>query len=145
MLLAGEQVARDFDEAAKWFLKAAESEDRAAYRNLGYMHFYGRGFAEDRPKGIEWYRKAAELGDAESQFMLGWCYRNGLALSTDKIKALMWMTLSMESFDESEPGLRDRAYKEQQVLMSEMNPEQIRLAVELAEEWEGEGVRFHLR
>jgi TPR repeat protein len=100
------------------------------------MHFYGRGFAEDRPKGIEWYRKAAELGDAESQFMLGWCYRNGLTLPTDKVKALMWMTLSMDSFDESESGLRDRAYKEQQDLKDEMKPEQIRLAVELAEEWE---------
>ena len=136
MLLTGEKVSQDFDEAAKWFLKAAESGDRAAYRNLGYMYFYGHGFGEDKVTGIEWYRKAAELGDAESQFMLGWCYRSGLTLPQDKVKALMWMTISMDNFDESESGLRDRAYREQQDLIDEMKPEKTRQAVELAEMWE---------
>ncbi|GEM_PF-5713027 len=62
------------EEAAKWYLRAANPKNRhqwgyvAVLRRLGELYLEGYGVPRSIPAAFEWYRRAAELGDAEAQF-----------------------------------------------------------------------------
>ena len=64
LYLAGEGVAKDDREAAKWFRKAAEQGNAEAQFNLGIMYLTGEGVPEDDREAVKWLRLAAEQGHA---------------------------------------------------------------------------------
>ncbi|MGR8929897.1 MAG: caspase family protein [Gammaproteobacteria bacterium] len=51
----------DFDEAVKWFKKAAEQGYSRAQKNLGLLYEQGLGVLKDPSKALELYRKAVGL------------------------------------------------------------------------------------
>jgi len=58
----GEGVAKDKNEAVKWFRKAAEQGFALAQYNLGVAYTNGSGVSKDPVEAIKWYRRAAEQG-----------------------------------------------------------------------------------
>ncbi|HTM42121.1 MAG TPA: tetratricopeptide repeat protein, partial [Terriglobales bacterium] len=60
-------VPRDYDEAVKWYRKAAEQGDIRAARNLGYIYATGRGARLDYEEAYSWFRRAIAAGDNASK------------------------------------------------------------------------------
>ncbi len=87
---------KNYKQAAKWFLKAAEQGDSAAQYNIGRMYFDGRGVPQDYKQGIKWLTKAAEQGDVISQLYLGTTYNLGTEVAQDYKQGIKWLTKAAE-------------------------------------------------
>ena len=72
----------DKSEAVKWFLKAAEQDEKSidgvekifvasAQHMLGLCYLGGAGVPQDKAEGIKWLKKAAKNGDKKAQETLG--------------------------------------------------------------------------
>ncbi len=92
----GSGVPKDYNEAAKWFQKAAERGDSRAQGCLGSMYSSGEGVQQDYVKAAEWFTKAAEQGDAVAQCILGGMYSNGKGVQKNDAKAIKLITKSAE-------------------------------------------------
>ena len=95
----GEGVKQDYEEALKWYRKAAEAGFADAQYNLGNMHRTGFGVEQDHVEAAKWFRKAAEAGHAMAQFNLGNMYRNGRGVEQDHVEAAKWIQKSAEAGD----------------------------------------------
>ena len=117
----------NFQEALKWYRKAAAQGDPDAQNSLGQMYEDGEGVPQDYRMAAEWYRKAAEhvpdLGGAgQGRNNLGLLYMQGLGVPKDFVQAYMWFRLA-----NSETNLSEAK--------SQMNPAQILDAERMATEW----------
>ena len=117
----------NFQEALKWFRKAAAQGDPDAQNSLGQVYEDGEGVRQNYALAAQWYRKAAEhlpdLGGAgQGRNNLGLLYLNGLGVPKDRVQAYMWFRLA-----NSETNLSDAK--------SQMNSEQILEGERLAVEW----------
>jgi len=117
----------NFQEALKWFRKAAAQRDPDAEACLGQMYQAGEGVRQDYALAAHWYRKAAEhvpdLGGAgQGRNDLGLLYLDGLGVPKDRVQAYMWFRLANSEFNLSDAK-------------SQMNPEQILEGERLAAEW----------
>ena len=81
----GQDGPKDFGEAVKWYLLAANQGYAAAQYNLGVMYHYGRGVPEDHKEAEKWYRLAADKGDAAAQYNLKMMRDNGQGVSQDHV------------------------------------------------------------
>ena len=66
----GDGVAKDYEEAMKWYLKAAERHAVAQDR-IGDLYYYGHGVVQDYKEAMKWYLEAADQGHAAAQRMYG--------------------------------------------------------------------------
>jgi TPR repeat protein len=117
----------NFQEALKWFKRAASQGDPDAQDNLGQMYEDGEGVKQDYTLAARWYRKAAEhtpnLGGAgQGRNNLGLLYLNGWGVPKDYVQAYLWFRLA-----NTETNIASAR--------SQMNPEQILEAERLAAEW----------
>ncbi|MBR3451266.1 MAG: SEL1-like repeat protein [Muribaculaceae bacterium] len=90
---------QDYDEAIKWFRKAAERGDAKGQNGLGIMYENGQGVPQDYAEAIKWYRKAAEQGDANGQNNLGAMCENGRGVPQDYTEAVRWYRKAAEQGD----------------------------------------------
>ncbi len=67
----GKGVAKDEEEAVKWYRKSAEQGYAKAQTSLGRMYSNGKGVKRDLVEATKWYRKAAEQGDVDAKKWLG--------------------------------------------------------------------------
>lgn len=81
-----------YEQAAKYFQRAAEQGDAFAQCNLGSYYESGTGVNVDYEKSIYWYTKAAQQGHADAQMELGICY----AKLGDKESAMHWIYKAAE-------------------------------------------------
>ncbi len=61
----GRGVEVNFDEAMRWYKKAAEKDGfaaDAARNNIGLMYFRGEGVPKDNQEAIKWLQRAADNG-----------------------------------------------------------------------------------
>lgn len=86
----------DYEEAVKWYEKAAELNHADAQFSLGYCYSHGQGVEEDDEQAVRWYQKGAENGSADAQSALGECYYNGEGVSEDAEKAFYWFNKAAE-------------------------------------------------
>jgi len=91
---AGQGVARDEKEAAKWYRRAAEQGLAAAQYNLAAMYVIGRGVPQSNAEALKWYRQAADQGDALAQFNLGMRYYEANGVVADPVQAYQWLSLA---------------------------------------------------
>lgn len=63
------------EDAAKWFLKAAEHGNAGAQYILGQLYDKGTGVRQDDAEAVKWYQKAAEQGRIDALKDLGDIYR----------------------------------------------------------------------
>ena len=65
---------QDYEEAFKWYSKAAKKGHAAAQCSLGYAYLLGQGTKKDIDKAIDWLKKATGQGDSRAQEELGNIY-----------------------------------------------------------------------
>jgi TPR repeat protein len=117
----------NFQEALKWFKKAASQGDPDAQNSLGQMYAEGEGVRQEYARAAYWYRKAADhtpdLGGAgQGRNNLGLLYLDGLGVPKDLVQAYMWFRLANVEYNLSEAK-------------SQMSSEQILKAERLTAEW----------
>ena len=86
----GRGVARDIEEAARWFHRAAEQGSMRAQTQIAGMYARGDGVDEDWDQAIAWWRKAAAQGSVRAQFHLGQAYQYGSGVERDLETAETW-------------------------------------------------------
>ena len=86
----GRGVEQNYEEAAGWYLRAAEQGDARAQTSLGYLYYRGYGVEQDHEEAAWWYRRAAEQGDPRAQNSLGNMYQNGEGVVLDAVEAASW-------------------------------------------------------
>jgi TPR repeat protein len=89
----------DFQQALKWFRKAAAQDDPDAQVSLGQMYEDGEGVQQTYAVAARWYRKAAEHvrdfgGAGQGRNRLGLLYLDGLGVPKDYVQAYMWFSLT---------------------------------------------------
>lgn len=67
MYFNGEGTAVNYDEAFRWFMKAASQGLPEAQNMLGYCYENGKGVKENDEVAKEWYSKAAAQGNKEAK------------------------------------------------------------------------------
>ncbi|MBP3556324.1 MAG: sel1 repeat family protein [Thermoguttaceae bacterium] len=92
-------------------LKAAESGDAEATRELGDRYRDGIGVEQDSNRAVELYRQAAESGDAEAMRELGDCYRYGIGVEQDLEKAFAWYRKYARAWEAAEDAKWDERYR----------------------------------
>jgi hypothetical protein len=86
----GEGIAKNDEQATKWWRKAAEQEHLAAQSTLRVCYTNGIGVIKDDSEAVKWSRKAAEKGDPQGQYILGNCYLDGIGTEKNEAEAVKW-------------------------------------------------------
>ena len=92
----GRGVTQNYNEAVKWYRKAAEQGNASAQNNLGGCYYNGRGVTQDYYEAVKWYRKAAEQGYAFAQYNIGLCYEYGRGVTQNYNEAVKWYRKASE-------------------------------------------------
>ena len=83
-------VPRDYAEAWKWFLEAANLGDGFAQAYIGDYYFHGIGRERSFTDALHWYRAAADKNVPLGISQVGWIYLNGLGVAPDTAEARRW-------------------------------------------------------
>ncbi len=83
-------VAKNMQQAAAWYGRAAQQGHAQAQTNLGVLYARGVGVPRNDPYAVAWFRKAAEQGLAKAQYDLAYMYANGLGTPKDDQLANDW-------------------------------------------------------
>jgi tetratricopeptide (TPR) repeat protein len=121
-------VRDNYNEALRWFLKAAYANDPEAQASAGSFYQRGLGVTEDYETAMHWYRLAAEQGNVDAQLELGFMYFRGQGVPTDYVQAHMWFNLA-------DAGGGTRAGDARAEVEAKMTLPQINEAQRLAREW----------
>ncbi len=90
MYAAGQVVARDTVEAARWYRTAARHGDAAGQFKLGQIYQRGRGATKDEAEAVKWFRKAAMQDFAPAQCSLGAMYAEARGVIRNDAEAVKW-------------------------------------------------------
>lgn len=92
-LLYGIGSDKNYQEAYKWLMKAAEADEKSdgAQYMLGVMFFNGDGVEKDLVRAAQWYKKAAENGHDSAQYELALCHLYGDGVEEDYDEAVYWL------------------------------------------------------
>jgi TPR repeat protein len=99
MFQLGKGVAKDNDEALKYYTKAADKGYAQAQNALGGMFHDGYGVNRDYKMAVLWYKKAAEQGYASAQNNLAYMYTNGYGVTKNYEEAIKWLKKAVEQGD----------------------------------------------
>lgn len=103
----GQGVARDYEEAMKWFHRAADQGLAESQHMLGVMYDLGDGVPQDYSKATEWYREAANQGFPPAQYDLGNQYATGEGVPQNFSEAYVWFSLAASAGNEMARKDRD--------------------------------------
>lgn len=81
---------KDYAEAVKYFVQAAELGYAYAQYSLAYCYEKGQGVEANEAESARWYGKAAEQGYAESQCSYGICCELGKGVAKNQTEAVKW-------------------------------------------------------
>jgi hypothetical protein len=144
--------AGDYATALKIYRAAAEQGDIMAQFTLGQIYtrpgkYKKHGVTKDYKEAVKWRLLAAEQGEDIVQFMLGLMYKRGEGVTRNLVIAHMWFNTAtfsnVEAYTASWSAIKNKRFlknyrkqkkKEVERLESEMTPEQIAKAKELARE-----------
>ncbi len=95
LLLEGEIIPVDPEQAKLWAEHAAEGGVAASMTRLGMLYHNALGVDRDPVKAVFWWRKGAQGGDADAQAMLGAACHMGAGTPVDRIAAFAWLIRAM--------------------------------------------------
>lgn len=81
--------AKQMEESALWFSKAAEKDYPAAMAALGTAYKFGNGVPHEYDMAAAWYAAGAALGHMPSQYELGTMFEDGLGVDADMNMTLL--------------------------------------------------------
>lgn len=82
--------AKDYSQAMKFYLKAAQLGNSNAEENIGVLYHNGSGVNQDFHEAMTWYLKAAEKGNDYAENGIGVLYQNGQGVEQDYREAMKW-------------------------------------------------------
>jgi len=103
----GRLAPKDSEEAARWWLKAAEQGYAPAQRAYGLA-----SRAENRPVAERWLLRAAEQGDTEAQLWLGVAYDLDWFGTVDVQEAIKWCRKAAEGGNPDAQAELGRKYED---------------------------------
>lgn len=128
-------LARNPEEAVRWFRKAADAGNVFATNNLGICHANGVGVGQSDAEAFGWFKKAAEMGLAKAQWSVGEYYRDGKGVERNFEEAIRWFTMAADQgFAPGFTGVADTYYL---MAMEQENPEYLPKVAE----WTLEGAK----
>lgn len=86
----GNGVVQNYDEAVKWYEKAAQMGHQEAQCDLGNCYYYGEGLPENYERSVYWYEKAAEQGNVRALYNLGNSYYYGEGVAQNRELAMAY-------------------------------------------------------
>ena len=104
----GNNVAKDYLEAARWWRKAADQDYAPAQYQFGLCYYTGYGVGQDYAESVKWWSKASERGNASAQYNLGCCYFYGFGTGKNLVAADKWLNLASASGNENAHQLLHR-------------------------------------
>ena len=122
------RVGPDYNQAVKWWTKAAEQGHANAQYMLGDMYERGQGVGQSDREAVKCYTKAAEQGNAQAQFFVGRLYEKGQGVPLNDVIALSYYILASA-------GGEARAKIERDRLTMWMSPDQVAEAQGMAREF----------
>ena len=81
---------QSFEEAFKWWKKAADQGYTVSMNNIGLLFANGNGFEKDPAKAFDWWFQSAFLGDAWAMNSVGDCYERGFGVAINYEHAYTW-------------------------------------------------------
>lgn len=93
----GNGVEQNYDEALKWYRKAAVQGHSVAQAHLGVAYYEGEGVERDYTEAFKWISQAAKQAQGLAQFVLGEMYEKGRGVENDIHKAQYWYKKGSES------------------------------------------------
>ena len=118
---------QNYNEAIKWYIKAAKRGHSMASNNIGVFYNNGYGVNINHKKALKWFLKAAKSGNVKAQATLSIIYCFGEEIKTNYVQAYKWATLAnLKGFK--------LAKKQMLILEKKMTVDQILKAKKLAQE-----------
>ena len=93
-------VHQSYEEAVKWYEKAARQGHAVAQCCLAFMYDKGKGVPLSYQKAFEYYELSAKQGYSAAEYTLGYMFYKGHAVEEDLNKARQWWTRAAEHGDE---------------------------------------------
>jgi TPR repeat protein len=87
---------KKYEDAVRWYGKAAAKGSARAQDALGNRYYAGEGVKQDLAEAANWYRQAAEQGYAIAQNHLGDLYYYGKGVKQDYGEAVNWYRQAAE-------------------------------------------------
>jgi S1-C subfamily serine protease len=104
----GNNVAKDYLEAARWWRKSADQDYAPAQYQFGLCCYAGYGVEQDYAESVKWWSKAAERGNAPAQYNLGCCYFYGYGVAKNLVAADKWLNVASAAGNENARQLLSR-------------------------------------
>lgn len=123
-------MAKNYPQAAQWYLKAAKQGNTDAQYNLGAMYEHGIGMPPNYGQAARWYTPAAQSGDIDALSNLGVLYETGKGVKQDKILAMALYNVSV-ALDNNQ---NSQAARNRQGLANRMPLEDVKKALSLTEQ-----------
>jgi TPR repeat protein/WD40 repeat protein len=92
-------VERSADQAASWYLKAANKGHPPAQVALGRLYELGEGVPQSDETALYWFRKAAEQGYTEACDLVGQMIESGRGTESSISDAIKWYRKAAEQGD----------------------------------------------
>lgn len=90
----GQYLSADKTEAASWWLKAAQADDREAQITVADRFLNGKGVPQDFSQALYWCKQVASRGgpegDPAGDYCMGYIYQHGLGTPADPKAARRW-------------------------------------------------------
>ncbi len=78
----------DYQEAYRWYQKAAEQGDSYAQYDIGWLFDNGLGVKENKREAVKWFKRAASKNNVSAIYRLGLCYYFANGVGMDRREAL---------------------------------------------------------
>jgi TPR repeat protein len=96
LFMYGLGVSQNYQEAARWYERAAERGCADAQFMMGFLYEHGNGVRRDYRRALEYYRAAANQGHFTAANNLATLYIHGLGVPKNIGTALKWYQFSAE-------------------------------------------------
>jgi TPR repeat protein len=87
-------VPLDYQQATKWYNRAADQGSAVACYRLGLLSDLGYGTPQDPVAAFQLYKRGAALGLPEAQYMVGRAYTHGRGVAQNHKQAMDWLSSS---------------------------------------------------
>ena len=108
----GDGVAKNLDEAVKWYTKSANLGYKEAQYTLGALVFQRQIQTISYSQAVTYYEQAAQQGHVKSQLNLGMLYFRGDVIAQDLSAAVQWLSLAASNNNSEAQGYMAQLYQQ---------------------------------
>lgn len=108
----GDGVAKNMDEAVKWYTKSAELNYKEAQYMLASLVFQRQIQSISYPQAVTYYEQAAKQGHVKSQLNLGMLYLRGDVIAQDMPAAVQWLSQAASNNNSEAQGYLADLYQQ---------------------------------